>query len=90
MSILETPGVGLTKPVAQTVRKNRSAQPEKAEAAANVDKNDVVAPETTLKNADEALGYTKMITGEMLSDPGKASVTHIADYRLMDVIRSAR
>ena len=92
MSITESVGTGFSKPVSQTAAKRStvgsSEITEKHDD--NVDISEVNAPEQILKSPEEALDLARQTADRLLEAPARSAGLHSADYRLMDVMRSAR
>lgn len=84
--IHQTPSAMSVKPLASTDKK--ASAPIKSEKSPNTDRVSVVAPELILENNEQAVALAEKIRSSVNADPMSASVTHTADYRLMEILRA--
>lgn len=87
-TIQQTTAVPNVTQAKATVKKAKSADNKPEVKEANVDKNMINSPDKILAGEIEAAELTSSVKTTMLKDPLSASVSHAADYRLMDIMRS--
>ncbi len=87
MQILEAMGIKYAKPVSRTSDKKPAISADKAEKRTNTDRIQLTAPSVMLREADAA-SFADALKEKLMESPSAASSVHVADYRLMDAMRS--